>query len=55
MSPFTRPPDLIGHSGLSGAFAFLDTESGTYLAGTVNNVAKPSRSFQLMLRLLRAG
>jgi CubicO group peptidase (beta-lactamase class C family) len=55
MSPFTRPPDLIGHSGLSGAFAFRDNESGTYLAGTVNNVAKPSRSFQMMLRLLRAG
>jgi len=54
MSPFSRPPDLIGHSGLSGAFAFRDNESGTYLAGTVNNLAKPSRSFQMMLRLLRA-
>ncbi len=46
--------ELIGHSGLSGAFAFFAPASGTYLAGTVNNIAKPQRSFQLMLRLARA-
>jgi len=45
--------ELVGHSGLSGAFAFLAPASGTYVTGTVNNVAKPSRSFQLMLRLVR--
>jgi len=54
MSPLSRPPDLVGHSGLSGAFAFRDTVSGVYLAGTVNNVDKPDRSFRMMLRMLRA-
>jgi CubicO group peptidase (beta-lactamase class C family) len=48
-----NPPDLRGHSGLSGAFAFVDVDSGTYLAGTVNDIAQPSRSFKLMLRLVR--
>lgn len=47
------PPDLRGHSGLSGAFAFVDVDSGTYLAGTVNDIAQPSRSFKLMLQLVR--
>ena len=47
------PPDLRGHSGLSGAFAFVDVDSGTYLAGTVNDIAQPSRSFKLMLKLVR--
>lgn len=47
------PPDLRGHSGLSGAFAFVDVDSGTYLAGTVNDIAQPSRSFKLMLNLVR--
>ncbi len=45
--------ELIGHSGLSGAFAFLAPSSGVYVTGTVNNIAKPQRSFQLMLRLVR--
>jgi len=47
------PPDLRGHSGLSGAFAFVEVVSGTYFAGTVNDLAQPSRSFKLMLKLLR--
>jgi CubicO group peptidase (beta-lactamase class C family) len=47
------PPDLRGHSGLSGAFAFVDVDSETYLAGTVNDIARPSRSFKLMLDLVR--
>jgi len=47
------PPDLCGHSGLSGAFAFVDVASGTYVTGTVNDLAQPSRSFKLMLKLIR--
>jgi CubicO group peptidase (beta-lactamase class C family) len=46
--------ELIGHSGLSGAFAFLAPAQGVYVTGTVNNIAKPSRSFRLMQRLVRA-
>lgn len=46
--------ELIGHSGLSGAFAFVAPSSGTYVTGTVNDIADPGRSFRLMLRLVRA-
>ena len=48
-----NPPDLRGHSGLSGAFVFVDVDSGTCVAGTVNDIAQPSRSFKLMLKLVR--
>lgn len=56
---FWAPPllggaELVGHSGLSGAFAFLSPASRTYVTGTVNNLARPSRSYQLVLRLLGA-
>ena len=54
LSPFGPAPELVGHSGLSGAFAFLSPRHGVYLAGTVNNIEKPGRSFRLMLRLLQA-
>ncbi len=52
-SPWAPAPELIGHSGLSGAFAFFAPERHMYLAGTVNNLARPSRPFRLMLRLLQ--
>jgi CubicO group peptidase (beta-lactamase class C family) len=54
LSPFRAQPELVGHSGLSGAFAFLAPARGTYLAGSVNNIASPSRSFRLMFALLEA-
>ncbi len=50
-SPFKAPPELLGHSGLSGAFAFYGPEKDVYLAGTVNQIDQPSLSFRLMLRL----
>jgi len=52
LSPFGPAPELIGHSGLSGAFAFNVPEQGVYATGTVNQVAQPGRSFRLLLRLL---
>jgi CubicO group peptidase (beta-lactamase class C family) len=46
--------ELIGHSGLSGAFAFVAPRRGVYVTGTVNNIDDPGRSFRMMLRLVRA-
>jgi len=54
LTPVSPRVDLIGHSGLSGAFAFLAPDHGLYFAGTVNNLAKPQRAYQLMVRLLNA-
>ncbi|WP_281886129.1 serine hydrolase [Paenibacillus sp. YYML68] len=52
MSPFQPAPELLGHSGLSGAFAFYSPEHRLYLTGTVNEISSPGTSYQLMLQLL---
>ncbi len=54
LSPFHASPELIGHSGLNGAFAFYCPERDIYLAGTLNSVVNPGAPFRLMLRLLSA-
>jgi len=51
-SPFKAMPELLGHSGLSGAFAFYSPEKDVYLTGTVNQIHPPDLSFRLMLQLL---
>jgi D-alanyl-D-alanine carboxypeptidase len=50
-----RPlPEFIGHSGLTGSFAFTCPSRSMYLAGTVNQIASPSKPFFLMIGLIRA-
>lgn len=51
-SPFKAQPELLGHSGLSGAFAYYAPEKESYLTGTVNQINNPDISFKLMLQLL---
>ena len=51
-SPFNSIPELIGHSGLSGAFAFYAPEINTYLTGTVNQIHNPGNSYKLMIKVL---
>src|SRR5690606_10363736 len=46
-------PELIGHSGLSGALAFCNMEKRLYVAGTVNQTAYPDASFRLMIKLIQ--
>lgn len=53
-SPFKKVPDLIGHSGLSGAFLFYCPQKGAYLAGTVNQISKPQTSFKLMIKAVNS-
>jgi len=52
-NPFGTIPPFIGHSGLSGALAFYCPGSDLYIAGTVNQVASPDKSFRLMIQLER--
>lgn len=54
MSPFQKLPELIGHSGSSGSFAFYAPAEGVYLAGTFNQIDAPSRPFQFMMKVLSA-
>ena len=52
-SPFGEIPELIGHSGLSGALAFYNPKNEIFIAGTINQVASPGISFRLMLKLMQ--
>ena len=51
-SPFRKIPELIGHSGLSGAFAFYVPKMETYLTGTVNQIHNPGIAYTLLLKIL---
>ena len=53
-SPFRKVPEMIGHSGLSGAFAFFVPKMNTFLAGTVNQIHQPGHSYRLMMKVLVA-
>lgn len=52
LSPFRAPPDLVGHSGISGAFAFRDSVTGIILSGTTNQLADRGAPYRLMVRAL---
>lgn len=52
LSPWRAPPELLGHSGISGAFAFRCPEMNVTLAGTVNQIAGRGRPYRLMLQAL---
>lgn len=52
-NPFGTIPDLIGHSGLSGALAYCSPEKNLFIAGTVNQVAFPDTSFKIAIKLIQ--
>lgn len=49
---FKKYPELLGHSGLSGAFSYYCPKLDLYFTGTVNQVASPSNSYKLLIQLL---
>lgn len=50
-----RPfPEYIGHSGLSGAFAYYCPAKDLYFTGTVNQISKPGTLYKLMMQLTSA-
>lgn len=51
LTGFRPMPEIRGHSGLSGAFAFYAPALDQYLVGTVNQLDPPSISFRFMLQL----
>jgi D-alanyl-D-alanine carboxypeptidase len=50
-TPFNVLPELIGHSGTSGAFAFYAPEKELFIVGTVNQSDKPGRAYKLLTKL----
>ncbi len=51
LDPFGTIPEFIGHSGLSGALAFYIPKENIFIAGTVNQVARPDLAFKTMIKL----
>ena len=54
MTLFRYSPELIGHSGASGSFAFYAPNEELFIAGTLNQIDNPGRPFQFMLKVIDA-
>ncbi|MFD1953201.1 serine hydrolase domain-containing protein [Paenibacillus thailandensis] len=52
LSPFRPVPELLGHSGISGAFAYYCPKKDVFLTGTVNQTSNPGLPYKLMVRVL---
>ncbi len=50
---FRETPELIGHSGASGSFAFYAPKEDIYLTGTFNQVDAPKRPYAFMMRVMQ--
>ncbi len=53
LTPFDALPDLIGHSGVSGSFSFSAPAAGLHIAGTFNQLDKPSRPYGFMSKVAK--
>ncbi|MFW6276720.1 MAG: serine hydrolase domain-containing protein, partial [Bacteroidota bacterium] len=50
--PFSPLPELIGHPGSSGAFAYFYPGKDVYLAGTINQMSNPGLPYIMLIRAL---
>jgi len=53
-TPFSQPKVIIGHSGISGAFAFYSPTTNVYLAGTINQLDDRALPYKFMLKVINA-
>ncbi len=51
-SPFIAAPEIIGHSGVTGSFAFYCPSKQTFITGTINQAKGLGRPFRLIYRIL---
>jgi CubicO group peptidase (beta-lactamase class C family) len=49
--PFGKTPDLIGHTGMTGSFAFYIAEKKLFLTGTVNQLAETAFPYKLAMEV----
>jgi CubicO group peptidase (beta-lactamase class C family) len=49
---FYNVPYFIGHSGLSGGFAWYCPEKDAYITGTVNQLNKPGTSYRMIIKMM---
>lgn len=50
-SPFSAPPELIGHSGSTGSFLYYCQELNLYIAGTINQTQRQRAPYPLMMKV----
>jgi CubicO group peptidase (beta-lactamase class C family) len=53
LSPFSATPELIGHSGASGAFLFYSDIDRIYIGGTLNQLENRRRPVALILKVIK--
>jgi D-alanyl-D-alanine carboxypeptidase len=53
-SPFKPVPELWGHMGTTGAFAYFCPVCNACIAGTINQVHNPGLPYKLIAKLLTA-
>lgn len=51
---FRKMPAFIGHSGLSGAFAYYIPEKDLFLTGTVNQINNPGTSYKMLIQIINS-
>lgn len=49
---FPGMPELIGHAGATGSFAYFVPSQGIYLCGTVNQLEKPQLAYRMIAKVL---
>lgn len=54
MTPIRALPEMIGHFGASGTFAFYAPGPGIYAAGALNQIDPPSRAAMFLMRVMNA-
>lgn len=53
LSPFVPAPEIIGHSGVSGSFAFYCPSKDVFVTGTINQIKH--RPFEVIYRAINKG
>jgi D-alanyl-D-alanine carboxypeptidase len=53
LNKVTKATPLWGHSGSTGSFLYYSEDLNLYMAGTVDQVASKTKSFRLMLRVMK--
>lgn len=53
-TPFRSVPEIIGHMGTTGAFAYYCPKKETTIAGTINQVHNPGLPYKLIMKILQA-
>lgn len=52
LSPFRPVPELLGHMGTTGAFAYHCPKKDLYIGGTINQVHNPGLPYKLIVKIL---